>query len=497
MSSSKPFYSSYPNDIVKFSISHTHDGKVGTELEVKTCPACGSLEHPLWGEKTCNLKGVTEAKLFPGSNCSVCSFKIEPGQMMARVNLGWAHRDCALQVMHPTVGGTPPSDADIAKVSVSQEMKVGLKSVLQDPGNKLWEKPAGCLKTTALVAIKSLVGEVHTSAVCFNKLAAQNLRDRGVMKASTFDAKAVQALATTYRHRLACFKALPNGDGPLLSNDASVHNSSLPIDNLNVKYKAMLNVLYPANLAPLAHGEKLSDRFSVEYISLQDVVTRGMTLAFNRGYGRTPSSTYTYNPTEAKTLYRDPKDEGAWLDLLKEFDLYEECIENNLDEKSLSHAQAAELEHKYGVGQALVDNILKLAVTVLPVIFEAAVGETIWYNTFCGQQGLWYLDRNNKQTWLQPGTITFGEVKQIVIKDRLKVASYHLKVIEVDEYQDTMPSNMDLLDLMKYQSDSFCVHGQPPTKIIAVGNMAQAINRFLGAFEDNQLEFMRRFNIWL
>ena len=291
MSGSKPFYSSYPNDIVKFSISHTHDGKVGTELEVKTCPACGSLEHPLWGEKTCNLKGVTEAKLFPGSNCSVCSFKIEPGQMMARVNLGWAHRDCALQVMHPTGGGTPPSDADIAKVSVSQEMKVGLKSVLQDPGNKLWEKPAGCLKTTALVAIKSLVGEVHTSAVCFNKLAAQNLRDRGVMKASTFDAKAVQALATTYRHRLACFKALPNGDGPLLSNDASVHNSSLPIDNLNVKYKAMLNVLYPANLAPLAHGEKLSDRFSVEYISLQDVVTRGMTLAFNRGYGRTPSST--------------------------------------------------------------------------------------------------------------------------------------------------------------------------------------------------------------
>jgi hypothetical protein len=54
---------------------------------------------------------------------------------------------------------------------------------------------------------------------------------------------------------------------------------------------------------------------------------------------------------------------------------------------------------------------------------------------------------------------------------------------------------MELTHLAVLQSDGYRQPHEAPTAVYAVGNYAQSITRYLGSYQNTQLEFARRFDM--
>ena len=73
---------------------------------------------------------------------------------------------------------------------------------------------------------------------------------------------------------------------------------------------------------------------------------------------------------------------------------------------------------------------------------------------------------------LPPGTITFSEIKHIVVRDQLVIQPFFVKLILGDEYQDNTPTTLDMIGLCLRQANQYRRPGHPAAMVCVVGNMA-------------------------
>ena len=446
---------------------------VTATLMLNKCPACDEMAHPRYSNAVlCGLGRCPVAK--HDSKCSACGKQIHSFiDNIACVSQVWLHKACAVAALHPAFLSVADYLTTAYALTTDLEFRGVITQFFKGQGHYIASCSPGSGKTTVGSIITRAIGAKLVVNLMFNKNNVLDAQRKGITMSYTYHSITASALLRYLRMHVAMY-----------ANSAQ-NNEEMEDITLTQEadlLSAIIWTLYPPEERRDLHGDETpSSIASAVWVLFTDTVVSAVNMAMQLCIGMRDLG------------FPADNDRSEWQNIMHTYQFFED-LHDKWDDKKLTNNHIKQLETMMGNADPhewLETFVIDLAIKVFlssKVFFWSGHIDNI-------HPQLFHINKFGKDEVIAPGTLTYTQMPYFAVLLGLQLLPLYVMLIIVEEFQDVTPLYLQVIKLVLRDAMRHRRRDWSYPRILALGDMKQAITYFQGSLTDALRSLMMLFGM--